>query len=318
MKFEDVNIYSEKNIMDVPHSIVHIPVSPHIYPNSKFLLHVYSKLKKYPLIFNYHGDIRKEVELNYHSNKSINYSYIPTYFFLPSLLKSADQLIVHSYLFKNLVAENYGVKTAKVIPNALDNYWYSPEHELMLKKDGLEFFYHGRLSAEKGVDILIKGFHRFMSKRKISNAFLYIAGTGPLKKNLEKLIYDLKLQNNVILLGNVGKYIIKSYLKTVDAAIFPSLWDNFPLSYIEAFACANCPVYFSKKAGIYDFTLMSSNKLYAFEPTIENICDIIAAVYGKDYDEGVIKQQKEFALNYSWDRVICDYVNMYIEFYETC
>lgn len=314
-KYKDVSIYTEKNIKQIPRGIVHIPVSPHLFPNSKFLLHVYAKFKNYPLIFNYHGDIRAEVAYNYKNNHAVNYSYIPTYVFLPSLLKSTTQLIVHSYLFKDLVSDKYGVKDAKVIPNAVEDYWHLPEYEIIPKNKGyLEIFYHGRLSAEKGVDLLIKGFQKFLSINSKSKAILYIAGNGPQKKSLEKLVYELKMDNDILFLGNLDKKTIKGYLKKVDVAIYPSLWDNFPLSFIEAFACADCPVYFSKRAGIYDFVEMDNEVMYSFEPKIDVICDIIKEISRGDCNHNVIKYQKSFAHKYNWDDVVDDYIDVYSQF----
>ncbi|WP_094229075.1 glycosyltransferase family 4 protein [Methanolobus psychrotolerans] len=314
-KFQDVNIYTEKNMRNISNGIIHIPISPHLFPNNKFLLHMYAKLKRFPLILNYHGDIRTELSFNYKNNRTLNYSYIPTYVFLPTLLRSSDQLIVHSYLFKDLVEDKYGVKNAKVIPNAVEDFWHSEEYSLIPNKEGfVEIFYHGRLSAEKGVDVLIKGFHKFMVTSNEQKAILYIAGEGPQKEYLANLVAELKLAQNVILLGNLDKYIIKGYLKKVDVAIYPSLWDNFPLSYIEAFACANCPVYFSKKAGIYDFVMMDKNRMYSFEPNIDIICDIIKNVSTGNYDERVITDQKKFARKYRWDNVVNEYIDAYSQF----
>lgn len=314
-KFQDISIYTEKNMRDISKGIIHIPISPHLFPNNKFLLHMYAKLKRFPLILNYHGDIRTELSFNYKNNRTINYSYIPTYVFLPTLLRSSDQLIVHSYLFKKLVEDKYGVKNAVVIPNAVEEYWHSEEYEQIPKKEGfVEIFYHGRLSAEKGVDLLIKGFHKFLSNTNEQKAILYIAGEGPQKEYLAKLVGELKLTQNVILLGNLNKSVIKGYLKKVDAAIYPSIWDNFPLSYIEAFACANCPVYFSKKAGIYDFVMMDNNRMYSFEPNIDIICNIITDVSKKDFDNLVLKDQKAFALKYNWNNVVNDYIDVYAQF----
>ena len=311
-KFTDIPIFTERNILSIKNSIIHIPVSPLLLPNSKFLLQLYSMFGNNNLIFNYHGDIRTEVALNYKTNHKINYSYIPSCIFLPALLKSPDQLIVHSYLFKNLVLNKYGVTNAIVIPNGVEDYWYSSDYTPLPKNEGVtEIFYHGRLSAEKGVDILIKGFDKFLRGEKVHKALLYIAGDGPQKKFLEMMIQDLKLNQNVILLGNLDKSIIKGYLKKVDVAIYPSVWDNFPLSYIEAFASANCPVYFSKKAGIYDFVIRSKKQLYGFEPNIDTICKIISNVHKKEFNMEVLEQQKNFAIACNWDSVINDYIDVY-------
>ncbi|AFV22944.1 glycosyl transferase, group 1 [Methanolobus psychrophilus R15] len=317
-KFQDIHVYTGREIVSVKNSdIIHIPLSPHLFPNSKFLLHLYSKINKNSLILNYHGEIRTEVNLNYKHNHIIDYSYIPTYLALPQLLKSSDQLIVNSYLFKTLVTEKYGVKTPKVIPNGIEDFWYLQEcNSLCRDESHFEVFYHGRLSPEKGVDLLIKGFSKFLSVDNVKSAFLYIAGSGPQEKHIAKLVHDLNLKANVFLLGNVGKETIKNYLEKVNLAIYPSIWDNVPISCIEAFASANCPVYFSRKAGIYDFTVMGNHQLCSFEPSVDTIFEVLHNSYLNAFDEALIKRQKCFASAYRWNYVIGDYIDVYSQFLE--
>lgn len=57
----------------------------------------------------------------------------------------------------------------------------------------------GRLSPEKGFDILINGFKDVVDKNE--DAKLYILGDGPLKKPLENLVKKLNIENNVFLVG---------------------------------------------------------------------------------------------------------------------
>jgi glycosyltransferase involved in cell wall biosynthesis len=313
-KFKGIPVLTKKDLLNIKNSVIHIPISPLVFPNTKFLLHLLAKFRNNVLVLNYHGDIRTEVSLNYKNNHSINYSYIPTYVLLPTILRSATQLVVHSYLFRELVFDKYGVTDAKVIPNAVGDYWRSPSYApISLDKGRMNIFYHGRLSAEKGIDILVKGFAKFLEDNKNCDAMLFIAGDGPQRNYLEKIINDLNLHQHAVLLGNLDKSLIKGYLKEVDAAIYPSVWDNFPLSYIEAFTCANCPVYFSKKAGIYDFILQSNTQLYAFEPDANVVCNILHSICRKDFNPTIIEDQRNFALNYRWDNIINIYMNMYLE-----
>ncbi|WP_407281979.1 glycosyltransferase [Methanolobus sp. WCC1] len=196
-KFEDINIYTEKDIFNVSSGLVHIPISPLLFPNSKLLLHLYAKMKNIPLIFNYHGDIRTEMAFDFKTNKNINLSYVPSYLFLPYILKSADQLIVHSYLFKNLVADSYGVTNSKVIPNAVDDYWFSSEYEQITLENGLKLFYHGRLSGEKGVDILIKAVHKYIHSENNFEIMCYILQGMVLKKDTLKNWYASWIYNKI-------------------------------------------------------------------------------------------------------------------------
>lgn len=309
--FDDFEVITYKDINSISrNSVIHIPVSPLIYPNSKFLLHLSAILRRRKLILNYHGDIRKEMQLNLKYEHSLNVSNIPSYIAMPYLLKSADKLIVNSYLMSNLVKTKYGVKNCVVIPNGIDNFWFEENNETNVELEGSPiFFYHGRLSPEKGVDLLIKGFAEAI--RKHSNAKLYIAADGSQREYLKNLCMKLGIERNVAFLGFLNKEKIKAYLKSVDAAIYPSIWDNFPLSFLEAFSSANCPVYFSKEAGIHDFVIRDGYRLKAFDPTVDDISNIIKDVIDGSSNNQIVKQQKEFARRYTWNKVINQYIELY-------
>ena len=118
----------------------------------------------------------------------------------------------------------------------------------------------------------------------------------------------------VIFVGYIGQKDIKTYLSNVDAAIYPSRFDSFSLAILEAFSSANCPVYFSKQAGIHDFVLRDEYNLNVFEPTVENISKIIKEIVEGNYDRQVVEQQKEFARRYAWHRVIDQYIELYKNF----
>lgn len=309
--FSDFEVITCKDISDISRdSLIHIPISPLIYPNSKFLLHLFAIFKKRKLILQYHGDMRKEMQLKFKYEYSLDVSYIPSYIILPYLLKSANKLIVNSYLMSNLVKSKYGLKNDIVIPNGIDDFWFDESDKTNIELDGEpNLFYHGRLSPEKGADLLLKGFSKAIGNN--SYAKLYIAADGLQREYLKILCTKLGIEKNVMFLGYIGQKDVKTYLSKVDVAIYPSRFDSFSLVILEAFSSANCPVYFSKQAGIYDFVSRDGYDLNAFEPTVENIYKIVKNLIDGNYDKGIVKQQKEFARRYSWDRVINQYVGLY-------
>ena len=91
----------------------------------------------------------------------------------------------------------------------------------------------GRLAREKGQWHLIRAFKKV--REEISEAKLVIIGEGRLRGYLEELIKNLKLENDVHLVGyqkNPFKFIYRSKL-----FVFSSLWEGFPNSLVEAMAC---------------------------------------------------------------------------------
>ena len=89
----------------------------------------------------------------------------------------------------------------------------------------------GRLSREKGLDILLKAISLISDS---DNTRLLILGCGELKMELEELAYDLGIQDNVEFLGyveNPYKIICRCNL-----FVLSSRWEGFVNSLLEALA----------------------------------------------------------------------------------
>ena len=134
---------------------VHMTTSPFFAPTDRFFLHLMAILKKMPIILNYHGDIQIET-INQFKNRALldSLKYIPSYFFVSFFLKNAEQIIVNSYSMKSLVEKRYNVSNVCVIPNAISDFWFCEKKSRMYLEGHPSIFYHGRLSYEKGVDLL--------------------------------------------------------------------------------------------------------------------------------------------------------------------
>lgn len=311
----DLDVITYKNLNKISkHDLVHIPVLPTILPNAKFLLYLYIKvIKRGKLILQYHGDVRKELQSSY--KDIISLIHICTYTFVPYLLRNADRVITHSYYMYEIITK-YGAKKCVVVPNAIDEYWSQKKAETEANSNGIidhnnfNIFYHGRLSWEKGVDILMEAFGRYA--RNNPNTNIYLAGEGPQKKQLKDICSRLNLDKKIIFLGNINKEEILFFLKNVDVAIYPSRFDNFPLAVLEALACANCPVYFSKNIGICDFVIQDGFELNSFELNVANLIKVLDSA-SCSKDKNVVDQQIKFAENYTWDQVILKYVELYRE-----
>jgi glycosyltransferase involved in cell wall biosynthesis len=106
----------------------------------------------------------------------------------------------------------------------------------------------GRIHKIKGLDILIEGYGRLISK--MPQAKLVIAGpdNGYLTNVKEKLA-NLGLANDVLLTGPLyGKEKISAYVDA-DVFVLPSIYETFPVSVIEACACGT-PVIVTDRCGI--------------------------------------------------------------------
>lgn len=124
------------------------------------------------------------------------------------------------------------------------------------------FLYVGRLSEEKGIQMLLQVF-------SLCNYKIKIAGDGPLKDEVIK--YSSK-HTNIQFLGSLNKEDVFSLLQSSSALVFPSIWyEGMPLTIIEAFACGT-PVIASKLGAMETMISHKYNGLH-FHP--ENVNDLI-------------------------------------------
>ncbi|WP_415900109.1 glycosyltransferase [Neptuniibacter sp. QD48_11] len=86
----------------------------------------------------------------------------------------------------------------------------------------------GALTKQKNYTLMLSSLSQVVE----FNWILEIAGEGPLRKQLELEIKDLKLDGRVTLLGNVTN--IPEILNEADAYLMSSSWEGLPIALIEA------------------------------------------------------------------------------------
>ncbi|HOZ53137.1 MAG TPA: glycosyltransferase [bacterium] len=90
--------------------------------------------------------------------------------------------------------------------------------------------YFGRLSREKGIDILIRALSMSDKKNKLN-----IVGTGPEENNLKKLVKELKLSRRVSFLGYKSGQELQDIIRRARLIYLPSTWnENMPLTLLES------------------------------------------------------------------------------------
>jgi glycosyltransferase involved in cell wall biosynthesis len=109
---------------------------------------------------------------------------------------------------------------------------------------GAGVVYAGRLSDEKGVDVLIEAASRAPRMR------VDIAGEGPARGELERLAEARDLNDRVRFHGRLETHALTALLRTSAVMAVPSRWyENMPISVLEAFA-SGLPVVASALGGL--------------------------------------------------------------------
>lgn len=107
-------------------------------------------------------------------------------------------------------------------------------NEVLLKyaipQDSYIIGHVGRFAIPKNHHFLVDVFYEI--HKKVQNSYLLLIGDGEKKHEIEDQVSSYELNKYVIFLGI--KDDLTSYYQCFDAFVFPSLWEGFPLSLIEA------------------------------------------------------------------------------------
>ncbi len=140
--------------------------------------------------------------------------------------KNIAYFIAPSEFMKNIVV-NFGWDKNKI--KVIYNFSEKMDDKIS-DKIGDYGLYFGRLSREKGIDILIEALGLSDKKNKLK-----IIGTGPEENNLKQLVKKLKLSKRVEFLGYKSGQELQDIIRGSRLVYLPSTWnENMPLTLLES------------------------------------------------------------------------------------
>lgn len=156
-----------------------------------------------------------------------------------------------------------------------------------------------RLSSEKGVDVLMKAFAVF--QKSAPNVHLLIVGHGVQNDYLQKLAYDLCIDDACTWLGRLPWKEAMSCLGLMDIVIVPSRFEGFGLTAIEAMACGK-PVVASHVDGLAEII---QNGVNGFLVPVDDINGFVKCISSllKNEDQKIkigIAARKHVEENYTY------------------
>lgn len=188
---------------------------------------------------------------------------------------------------------NPNIKT-KIIPQGvddmyLDNKQQEPQFILFLGRFDI---------AQKGIDLLIQAYEKV--KNRIGYK-LIIAGHGPDKKKIEKMIKNTGLENKIGLFGSAyGEKKLKLMSQALYTA-FPSRHDEMCLWALESLAGGLPLIGFDLPESKW---MTNEIALKAPKYDVNVYSDLLLEATKTNIIEPMRKASREFAKRYSWDFVI--------------
>lgn len=200
--------------------------------------------------------------------------------------KKISYIITPSNFYRQkLIEDGISEQKIKVIYNFID----VNKYDIEIKDNGYGLYF-GRLSKEKGILNLIEAFSKIQGKK------LYIAGDGPERGIIEKIIKERNLDKNIKLLGYLSQNEVKNYIKNARFVVAPSIWyENCPYSILETQAIGK-PIIGANLGGIPELVQDKQNGLiYSYNSIDELETKMKFLFENKELAEQYGRNAKEYA-----------------------
>jgi len=213
--------------------------------------------------------------------------------------------------------ESNGVPRCKIqtIPTGVDVEHYQPvskekktrlRHDLQLSEADRLVVFTGRLSQQKGLDVLFQAWRTIESE--FPQASLLILGTGVESATLQNMVGELKLRN-VKFLGQQAEVL--PYLQAANLFCLPSRAEGFSNSLLEAMACG-VPAVATAYGGARDIIIEGENGYLVQRDNIEMLQTKLALFLRHPDQSGLGKQARNSVVNHAaFPKVVKQYISLY-------
>lgn len=149
-------------------------------------------------------------------------------------IRCSSKIIAVSRYLAKIIEVECNINNVIVIPNVVDNVFFKKKNYIKKTNDVYTFLTIGSLDKNKNHEDLIYAFFKVF---KNTNVVLRIAGNGPLRRKIIKLIAKLKLENQIKLLGQLSREDVYNEMIKSNCFILSSKSETFGVVLIEALAC---------------------------------------------------------------------------------
>ena len=193
----------------------------------------------------------------------------------------SDRVLALSNAMKRGIVESTGISSEKVdvVPNAVDAGLFFPEDV----ERANSILYVGRITAEKGIDLLVKAMP-FIEK-EIPDVQLIIIGAkkwglerGGFGEKIQQLAKKLNIEQRVIFTGSVPISELRKAYSQAAVLCLPAVWQEpFGLVLLEAMACET-PVVGTRVGGIPEVISESQGGLLVRPCDVRELAEAIIQI----------------------------------------
>jgi glycosyltransferase involved in cell wall biosynthesis len=190
----------------------------------------------------------------------------------------------------------------KIDSQAIRRRYAKPDEKMVL--------YVGRLVHEKGVHVLIGAVPKVLSV--LPDVNFVIVGEGGMKEYLSKEAWDFGVADHVFFPGFVDEETLISLYKASDAAVFPSLYEPFGITALEAMA-AKTPVVVSDTGGLAEIVEHDKTGVKVHPDNSDSLAWGILRVLQNQKLANVIRENayRKVVKDYDWDVIADETIGVY-------
>lgn len=220
---------------------------------------------------------------------------------------------------KDLLKLNIKKEKVKTIYNGLDYQFWDPNNfkdeevqkirEKLNLKNKFVYFFWGRPGISKGFEYAIKAI-KLIKKEVPNSKFVMMFGSAEKHKKkyqeLMKLIEDLNLKEEIVVVKSAPYQKLGNYIKAADCVIVPSIAEGFGYTTTETVAMGT-PVVVSDAGSLPEIV---SGKYQIFKSkNVEDLADKVVKVARGEFLETEVKR-------FEWDSSVKQYLEVYQELIE--
>lgn len=246
------------------------------------------------------------------------------------VLRRADRIVVATLAELTQLRFLYQASDRKlvVIPPGVDPSHFYPippdeaKQYLGLQPENRMVLFVGRIEPLKGVDTLIEAMACLDLREVHRPVHLAIIGGEPNAvpqdmsdemTRLQKLSDELVVGGMVVFLGKRGQDTLPYYYSAAEVVVMPSLYESFGMVALEAMACGT-PVIASEVGGL-GYLVQDGLTGYTIpDSDPQALCDKLSLLLGDAHlRETMGLRAAEYALDYAWDKIAKQIVDLYKE-----
>lgn len=172
------------------------------------------------------------------------------------------------------------------------------------------------LISSKGIQYNIAAMKRLVIK--FPNLIYLIVGDGPYRNVLEEQVQDLKLDKQIIFIGNVAHEEAMKYLSISDIFSMPSYRETFGLVYLEAIYYKK-PIILCEDNGVDGVVKHEESAVIIPEKKVEPLIYYIKKILeDQEFNKKIVENSfKIITKTYFWDKIGIDLINEYEKVFTT-